>query len=402
MSRCQHQWQPTSTIPVCALCGRVPNASPSQVETWLGCRRKHSYSRVRPRERENSAAAYGERCHTIAEAWLRDHVTPDLTTPEGRTVYAGIDFLPVPRTPGLVIEHRATPTLLGVPWDMRLDYMFGYEPGRCIVIGDHKTTGSISDHAKAAELLATTDPQGIAYSHWAAEEFQVPIVIGQWTYYQRDARRKARPVVFTITREQARERFTAMHESAVMPMVSSRVNAPELMPRDGLSNGHCSAYGGCPYQTECHAGITPAEHAASALHQLRRHMTPTVPPSLMAALTTSTIPGVPPLPVAPAAAPAPLPPPAAPALTPELEQWVQTGKAQGHDEAALRKQAAEFLAAQPPAPAPTPAPVEASAPTRMRGRPAKTVALQVLMACAQGGCSIELTEQYLELAKECA
>lgn len=286
MPRCSHVWllvdSSPEALPVCTSCGQAPTASPSQVETWRDCRRKWAYSRVR-RRGPNKAADYGERCHAIAEAWLRDGTPPDTRTPEGRTVLAGIHLLPSPGAPGLLIEHRATPVLHGIGWDMRLDYLFGFVADSHVIIGDHKTTGNIAELAKAAELLATTDPQGVAYSHWAAEEFQVPNVVGQWTYYQRDTKAPAKPVVFTVARAAVAERFAAMHRDEVLPMVRARAAPIESLPR---SLDACSKYGGCPYQAECLVGISPQERADAALSRLRKAtpMTTPLPADLLAAI----------------------------------------------------------------------------------------------------------------------
>ena len=305
MPRCDHQWffAPPLQLPVCVRCGREPTASPSQVETWRDCQRKWAYSRVREKT-EHPSAAYGTRCHKLLEDWLIKRIPPPNDTPEGKTVWTGLHLIPTPWTPGLGIEERATPVLGGPPlaralgledgalgpsvaWDMRKDFRYGYTPdgGGVLVIGDHKTTGDIAKYAKTAETLSTTDPQGIAYTHDSAEHYDVAWVVGQWVYYQRDAKAKAKPVTFSISRQQARERFAKMHVEEVVPMVRARAAPIESLPRNLDA---CNSYGGCPYQRECHATITPEESAATLLTQIRgaRPM-PETPADLLASIAAA-------------------------------------------------------------------------------------------------------------------
>jgi hypothetical protein len=212
----------------------------------------------------NAAAAFGDRAHGIVERWLRDGVPPDANTPEGRCILTGISLLPPPRTPGLLVEPPVRPVLFGIQWDMRLDYIWAPGPS-VLLIGDHKTTGNIRDNAKTTEELETTDPQGLAYGHWGTTTFDVAEAAGQWTYYQRDARVPAKPVPFRIRRADVAERFRAMHEAEVLPMVRSRWLPPEELPRNLAA---CTKYGGCSYQAECLAGVSGMELAAASLKKL--------------------------------------------------------------------------------------------------------------------------------------
>lgn len=272
MTWCDHVYAATPLLPVCTKCGRTPSASPSGVETWAGCRRKHAYRRSRPRK-QNRFAAAGDVGHKFAENWLRDGTPPDATDPIGRVMIGGLHLLPMPRAPGLVVEHKVQANLLGVMWSMRIDYLHGFVQNQLVCVGDHKTTRSISDFAKDADELAA-HPQGIAYPHWAAETFDVPFVVCQWTYYQRDGKAPPRPVVFVVSRDEARDRFTRMHVEHVLPMVRSFAHPPEDFPRDGIDNGFCYAFGECEHIAECHANLTPDERQRLALVQLRRAAAP--------------------------------------------------------------------------------------------------------------------------------
>jgi hypothetical protein len=266
--RCEHHWLATPVLPVCIHCGRTPHASPSQLETWIGCQRKHAYNRSRPRQPSGPAAQYGDVCHTVLEDWERDGTPPDANTDHGRTCLPALPLLPLPRTPGMLVEHTAKPTMLGVDWFMRMDLLYGYVPKQSIVVHDHKTTGDIAENAKTPEELSTTDPQGISYLYWATETFDVPLGIGCWLYLERGKKpAKPRPVIFTITRDEARRRFAIMHVTYVLPMVRSRPYPPETFPRN---LDYCDAFGRCAHMTECHSTLTDQERNQHALVQLRK------------------------------------------------------------------------------------------------------------------------------------
>lgn len=243
----------------------VPHVSPSQIDTRRGCARKHAYDRQRPYRQHPSAAA-GDRVHRVLESWLQDRIVPNPATPEGRCALTGIHHLP---QPGQVLVEHAIRTDLGTPpaaYSMRLDMLYGYAPGRVVVVGDHKSTGDISRLAKRVahedpSQDFVTDTQRIIYCHWAAEALQVPSVIAHWEYYQRDAKRDALAVVYQEDRETLRERFDHLHTRYSLPIIQDHGSRPEEHPRN---LAYCRRYGRCQHMDECHADI-PTHTAAAVL-----------------------------------------------------------------------------------------------------------------------------------------
>lgn len=277
MARCDHEFVPNPPgFPVCIHCGREPIASPSQVSTRKLCPRKHSYQRHRPYV-QKASAKFGDVCHGITEAWGKYGTPPPNDTDEGRCVLSGLHYLPLPGT--AVHEHPAWPNLFGINWSMRLDWICGFIPNEVVCFGDLKTTRSISEFAHDADYLANEDPQGIIYSHWLAETYDVPHVVGTWVYCQKDAKAKARAVVFTMSRTEAAERFADLYVRYAAPMTHDRVLPPEALPRNLDA---CNDFGGCDFKSECLRDVAPALIAKHAL--LRRPMPTKTTADMLAAL----------------------------------------------------------------------------------------------------------------------
>lgn len=427
------------------------HVSPSQLETRRTCPRKWWYSRNRPRTR-NKWAEYGERCHLMLERWLEHGVQPDASTPEGRTVLAGLHLVPMPFTPGMAVEHKLDDVLLfGVPWRMRLDVLYGYVRDVSVIVSDHKTTGDLA-WAKLAEILAD-DPQWIAYSYWAAEAFNVPWVIGQWTYFRRKPP-KAEPQHIMQSREVITARMWRLHTEEVAPLVAAANDPMEAHER---RYSGCDAFGGCPYRDECYSGLSALDRVRSILYTSPRGIRPKkdddtmTAPALAASLgaaiaapakpqisaeqwnglraaghTDEAISGSYTLaPAGPAPAAPPMPPvpaPVAPAATPAYPPHIQAlidSPPPGLDVTATvaawnASQAAGGPVA-PTAPAPSvvsapvvsapvagtaptaPATVTAPAATRGRGRPATPAAIKLLGECASGGQTPAHAREYLEI-----
>ena len=260
----------------------MTHVSPSQASTWEDCRAGWGWSRVRGKV-PNEYAAFGDRGHLVAERWLRDGIPPNPDEPEGACILAGIDRLPMPGT--ALVETRfdfmsdghqvgyydpehpdATPEGWA-HYTGRIDFLYGYDPGRVIVVGDHKTTGNLT-YAKDEDVLRA-DPQRIIYSVWAAATYNVEFVASHWQYYRRKPpKSETRLVVEAVA--VTRERFREFHHRVALPIVRAAGIHPSQLPKDGIEKGLCDRWYGkpCPYRDECLTGVSSIARAAALLRKV--------------------------------------------------------------------------------------------------------------------------------------
>lgn len=251
----------------------MTHVSASQISTYRDCPRKWAYSRVRPRS-QNRYAAFGDRAHKVAEAWLEHGTPPDASTPEGRCILSGISDLPMPGVAD--VERKFTETWHGIRFTGRIDFSYRLRYADCpgcegpngvvcprhgqqVVIGDHKTTGR-REYIKSAEQLAE-DPQRILYAYWAVEALGAEQVLAHWQYYLRDGSH-SRSVLLTEDADAIRGRFVALYADSAAPIRLSAGLPIDSFPRK-LSA--CQKYGGCPYRDECLASQNPLDLALSVM-----------------------------------------------------------------------------------------------------------------------------------------
>lgn len=238
----------------------VVYVSPSQINNWLGCRRKWAFSRVRDRF-DTEYTRFGTAVHDYKEQWLLHGTPPDPNTKEGRAALAGLPFLPVPGSCELATEVAIKQELLGVPYNSRLDLIFDYKQNECVTVWDHKTCGRV-DWAKTPEQLQF-DPQWIVYGYWASITCEVPLVHGVWGYVQRDAKRAAQ-VRISNTREELAWKMGELNRRVSLPILAHHGVPPLDLPPDLRE---CYKYGTrnpCEHLAECHSALTFQERLAAA------------------------------------------------------------------------------------------------------------------------------------------
>ena len=237
--------------------------SPSQIQTWRGCKRKWAYSRSRPRT-QNKHAEFGTAMHRELELWLTGQRPPDTCTLPGKTALAGLVHLPLPGT--CEVEKRIDLSIDGVHYIGYADVHW-YDPETlCVNVIDHKSCGSF-DHCLTEDALET-DPQFLVYTMAGLVQHPEAIMArGQWNYLQRATNTRpgrARPVKATMSAYRIRERFLEMHRQDGVAIASASKD-PEDHPREGADTGECDRYGGCPYAAECWANQTKPVNVAAVL-----------------------------------------------------------------------------------------------------------------------------------------
>lgn len=338
--------------------------SASQVQTFVNCPRAWSWRYIEGvADTPSPAAEKGRAVHAALEKYLAGG-TIDFTDEIGYIAAAGVEHLPKPGTPGLLIEQEFH--FEGPSGHTYLGYKDLEEPG---IIYDHKTTSDLR-WQKTEEELAS-DLQATLYAvDYFRKNPEDPAVELRWVYYQTKNTRKSAVTRTRVTQTETWQRFLAIEKTAEDMEVASTLRALELPP----NIKHCDAYGGCPHQGRCN--LSPFDKMRSYMEQNKlvqllknknQNANGAAPP------VAATAPAVPAVPAAFApggafhgtaaaasyvAPPAPAPGPAPPAQPAQPTQ----NKLLAHLQARGAPTAAAPAAINPPEFQPPPAPVVAPPP----------------------------------------
>lgn len=340
--------------------------SPSQLDTYLTCKRKWAFRYIDGIEAPpHRSAQVGTRVHEILEHWLRDATPPNIEeelTIDGHTYHTGriameaIPFLPPPG-PHLRLEEK----FINGHWLGYMDVKYRAAPNHAVVM-DHKTTGNFG-YAKTSEDLAT-DPQAIIYARAVLDEDpEVQIVDLAWTYTRTVKPYKAHPVRLRVLREYVDEAIRPYDHIAreMLALRTSGLRAMQIEP----DPQHCQKYGGCPYLDRCN--LTPEELMRGVMNQMSlmdkiaaakgaiagAPLPPALPEPIGATAPPPVLPAhAPPLP-APSASPAP----PLPAPVPALPSTMAAPPGTSHTTVLPQGSVVHYIPAAPAAaPPPLPAP----------------------------------------------
>lgn len=240
--------------------------SASQIVLYRNCQRAWAWSYVTGLKTTNKAAELGSAVHTELERYLLGGDL-DFTTEAGEIAASGLEHLPLPGTPGMVIEGEFTLT------DSNGHTYLGYKDVELSVVDDcphviidHKSTSDLK-WAKTPDDLRK-DPQAIIYAADAfAKRPDLDTVELKWIYYQTRKTRKSAATHLVITRDHVAKEFLAIEKTVEeMSMVQEASVGKEAstFPLELTPNTkHCGAFGGCPYQSNCNL---------SPLDKMRAHM----------------------------------------------------------------------------------------------------------------------------------
>jgi len=229
--------------------------SPSQIKRFRLCPRKSAFQLTSHTPAPSTwvgANDLGTRCHSIAEAWLRDGLFPDITETfaferggrsetayPGAIVTAGLHLLPTPRTAHVEVG------LASGGYASRADWT--EDDG---TVGDHKFVRDLS-YALSPDDLAG-DPQAVIQAALQVEKGfeKVPLT---WVYYETKitgGRYKTRRVHLVLDADTVRDRMRPIERD------SQRIHAIHRMQVDPLrlppNPSACMAYGrACEWQGYC-------------------------------------------------------------------------------------------------------------------------------------------------------
>lgn len=256
--------------------------SPSQIDNRLACARKWAWNTIaKVRGPPGKGAELGTAVHKVLEDYLGG-APLDFSTRAGRVAGSGVHLLPTPNAWGLKREgefrfpsaihsgvfYRGYRDFTLTPGSAYVAQVFGQRPAddglqlqllsappRGPLVGDHKTSKSITKYAKTSGDLRY-DPQGIVYARKALLDFpNHPEAHLAWVYYQTEGAERAERVSLTVTRSENDLAFAAV-EGIVGEMAAdyrADVDPLSLPP----TPSQCGAYGGCPYVSKCN--LSPAE-----------------------------------------------------------------------------------------------------------------------------------------------
>lgn len=121
------------------------------------CLRRWAFKDIGQRkEPETSSTAFGTRGHAQAERFLRDGITPDIHTPEGRLVYESLPHLPHPGEADVEVPFAFE--LDGARFYGRIDGVHSAARRKF----DHKFVGSLEYAETPASLVQ--DPAAVLYT----------------------------------------------------------------------------------------------------------------------------------------------------------------------------------------------------------------------------------------------
>ena len=326
--------------------------SASQIQTFTDCQRKWGWRYLDGiEEPPNPAAEKGRAVHAALEQYLSGWQI-DFTTEIGYIAASGLEHLPKPGTPGLLIEQEFH--FEGPSGHTYLGYKDLEEPG---IVTDHKTTSDLRWQKTAEELR--DDIQATLYAvDYFRKHPEEPHVGLRWVYYQTKNTKKSAVTHIRVAQPETWQRFLEIERIAEQMHEVSQ-DKPDGTPVRALdlpaNIDHCSAYGGCPHQGRCN--LSPFDKMRSHVEQNKLTM-------LLKNRTNGATAAAPPAPVEHAFAPGgahagviPTPPAAAPPAT--GNKLLASLQARGAPAAAAVVPAAinppEFQPApQPPAAAPAP------------------------------------------------
>lgn len=219
--------------------------SATEIETFELCRRKWAYQYldgIKPPA--SKSAELGTAVHQILENHLKGY-SIKYETPEGRIASAGLHYLPK-QLPTTNVEKPIFFLKDGLTFHGYIDF-FEQVGSQTWVIGDHKTTSSLSRVLTSNELKANT--QANIYAQWAFMEKGAENVKLKWIYYRTQSTPKAVCVESELTKDEAEQNFTRITKIAndIVETATAKPSSSEL-PKN-LSS--CFKYGRCHFYEQC-------------------------------------------------------------------------------------------------------------------------------------------------------
>lgn len=283
--------------------GHTPySVSPSSYDTFE-CPRKWAYDKIdRIPRTQSPKAALGTRCHSIAEAYLKEATLPNAL--ERMTITTG-SGKPQTFYPGQIVSNilhhlprAGSVSATEVKWSFTYKgFTFGgYKDWETSdTVGDHKFTTSLQYALTSQGLRA--DPQRILYTaHSFVADHLLKEITAQWTYGEFAAKQSTRVRLKVLRNEYERE------VDSLLPRSEQMVRGRETWTEAGqapTNTSVCSKYGGCAYLLRCQPSASKrvVSMASAALEKIKARQAAragnAVTDTLGTPLPTTVTPGVP-------------------------------------------------------------------------------------------------------------
>lgn len=236
----------------------VPLISASQISQFRDCQRKWAWAYVAGiRSPSTPSQALGTEVHdTQLGPYLLEGRPFDYTRDSGYIAAALLEYLPEPKTPGMVVEkHFVLPSPASEGKFAYQGYLDLWVPPDRVI--DFKTTSDLKWAKNPAAL--SVDVQAMLYATNALYETKASEISLEWLYTQTRGARRAKRTYLRVDDAHVITQFRGIEETALELFAAKQtVTDPLSLPP---SPSQCEAYGGCPYRDKCN--LSPADHIAS-------------------------------------------------------------------------------------------------------------------------------------------
>jgi hypothetical protein len=221
--------------------------SKTQLEAWKLCKRKWGFPYLEGLRGSNEFATFGTQVHAQLERWLARGVLPDPYLPEGKVAESGLQHLPPPSTPGLLVETEVFTITNESVYHGFADWIEPPVDG-VPVIGDHKSTVDFKWSLTPEDL--EQDIQANIYARAAMQLYDVDRAEARWIYYRTRGAPKSHVVSRSLTREGVERVFLEVIDPLAAEIQAAWEQRPRVLELEPNPRA-CNDFGGCPFRESC-------------------------------------------------------------------------------------------------------------------------------------------------------
>ncbi len=242
---------------------KPPRYSSTTIQWHDECARKFYWPTLAGLEEAPSPAQeVGTQLHKYQEDYLKEGKIPVQTNLAGRLAVLGHKLLPMPRSPGLLVEEPFEMDMDGVPVTGTIDFTRNPttpdgEPDYNAVgflLGDHKTKKNKRYPKTKPWLMTNIQSNLYAYARWgilhAMGYESLRIVDKQWVYYFKEDNS-----VEKLRSVDSLDHVAEQYETRIKPNLLGMQRMVRELPRIGdvpaADKSVCTAYFGCPHYNRC-------------------------------------------------------------------------------------------------------------------------------------------------------